>query len=127
MVSSGDAKRARLSDQIQKELAELLRLRAKDPRIGLVTITAVDLSPDRRHARVFFSTLEPAENIPDIARALNHASGFLRTGLARQLRRRSVPDLHFVHDISITRGMELSTLIDSAMATTKAGRSDPGE
>jgi ribosome-binding factor A len=107
---------ARIADQIQRDLSELIRQEIKDPRIGLVTITGVDVSRDLSHAKVYVSSLSDTDSTEQSVRALQHASGFLRTQLGRNLQLRSIPQLHFVHDISIERGMRLSHLIDEAVA-----------
>ncbi len=105
----------RVGDQIQRELAELLRLEVKDPRVGLVTLTEVEVSVDYRHAKVFFTRLGSEESLGETERALQHAAGFLRTQLSHRLRLRTVPQLHFVYDASVERGVRLTRLIDEAV------------
>jgi ribosome-binding factor A len=104
----------RVADQIQRDLAELIR-ELKDPRVGMVTINAVDVSPDYAHAKVFFSVLvgEPAE----CEQALNAAAGFLRNGLFKRLQIHTVPTLHFQFDRTTERAADLSALIAKANAT----------
>ena len=106
----------RVGDQIQRELAELLRLQVKDPRIGMVTVTAVEVSPDLSHAKVFFTHLAGKEHASEAVEALQRTGGFLRTELSRRLKLYSVPQLHFVYDDSIESGLRLSKLIDDAVA-----------
>lgn len=106
----------RIADQIQRELNDILRYELKDPRVGDITLTGVEVSADYGHAKVFFTSLAPAEQHEDIARALAKAAGFLRSELARRMNTRTVPQLHFVYDVSVEHGMELSRLIDSAVA-----------
>jgi len=105
----------RVADQIQRELADLLRLHLKDPRVGMVTITAVDVSPDLTHAKVLFTHLAGAENAQAAVVGLQHAAGYLRTELAHRLKLYSVPRLEFVYDDSIEAGIRLSKLIDEAV------------
>ena len=105
----------RVADQIQRELADLLRLHLKDPRVGMVTITAVDVSPDLTHAKVLFTHLAGAENSQATVVGLQHAAGYLRTELAHRLKLYSVPRLEFVYDDSIEAGIRLSKLIDEAV------------
>ena len=106
----------RVGDQIQRELAEVLRLHVKDPRIGMVTITAVEVSPDLSHAKIFFSHLAGAEQKGAAVDALQHTAGYLRTELAHRLKLYTVPQLHFVYDDSIETGLRISKLIDDAIA-----------
>ncbi len=105
----------RIAEQLQRELAELIRLRVHDPRVGMVTITDVDVSPDNKHAKVFFTAIASREELADISAGLQHAAGFLRSELARSLKLRVIPDLHFAHDPSVERGAHLSKLIDDAL------------
>jgi ribosome-binding factor A len=112
-----NAQRAhRVGDQIQRELADLLRLHVKDPRIGMVTVTAVEVSPDLSHAKVFFTHLAGAEHASEVVKALQHTAGFLRTELSHRLKLYTVPQLHFVYDDSIESGLRMSKLIDDAVA-----------
>lgn len=104
----------RVSEQIQRELAELIRLEIKDPRIGLVTLTGVEVSPDYAHARVYFTSLDDA-HVPNIRAALQRAGAFLRHELGRRIRLHNLPELHFEYDASIARGARLSQLIDEAV------------
>jgi ribosome-binding factor A len=106
---------ARIADQIQRELAELVRLEVRDPRVRLVTLTGVELSRDQSHARVFFTVLGPETEASAAREGLQHAAGFLRTSLAHRLSTRSVPDLQFVYDESVERGARLTKLIDEAV------------
>ena len=109
----------RIGDQMQRELAELIRREVKDPRVGLVTITAVDVSRDLGHAKVFI-TVMGQEDEPDAVKqsvkALNSAASFLRLHLGRSMQLRSVPQLHFHYDESVSRGVHLSALIERAVA-----------
>jgi ribosome-binding factor A len=112
----GTARLARIADQIQRELAELIRLELRDPRVKLVTLTGVDLSRDQSHAKVFFTTLGSPEEVAACGEGLNRAAGFLRAGLAHRLSTRTVPDIAFAYDDSVERGIRLSRLIDEANA-----------
>ena len=103
----------RVADQIQRDVAELIR-ELKDPRIGMVTINSVEVSPDYAHAQVYFSVLvgTPEES----AQALNEAAGFLRNGLFKRLSIHTVPTLHFHFDRTTERAADLSALITRANA-----------
>lgn len=117
MKPRNTARASRLADQIQRELAEAIRLEFRDPRVGMVTLTGVELSPDNKHAKVFFTTMAGTEDHSSAEHILAHAGGFLRSHLAHQLNTRTVPQLHFKYDESVERGMRLSKLIDDAVAS----------
>lgn len=106
----------RVAEQIQHELAELLRTEVKDPRVGMATITHVDVSSDMAHAKVHFTNLAGREHARDAETALARTAGFLRSQLSRRLDLYTVPQLHFLYDDSIESGMHLSKLIDDAVA-----------
>ncbi len=105
----------RLADQIQRDLSGIIRLELKDPRIGLLTITGVELSPDMTHAKVFVTVLGDEDKTEETLATLRRASGFLRSELAHGLGTRVTPELHFVFDESVVRGARLSRLIDDAV------------
>jgi ribosome-binding factor A len=104
----------RVADQIQRDLAELIR-DLKDPRIGMVTIANVEVTPDYAHAKVFFSLLtgDPEE----ATQGLNAAAGFLRNGLFKRLHIHTVPTLHFVFDRTTERASDMNALIAKAVAS----------
>lgn len=116
-MAKNSSRVARIGDQIQKDLAELIRTQVKDPRVGMITLTGVEVTSDYRHAKVFFTALGEAEAAERARIGLERASGFLRSQLAGGLQLRVVPELHFVHDESVVRGIELSRLIDDAIAS----------
>ena len=107
------ARTDRIAEQIQRELAELLRLEVRDPRVRLVTLTGVEVSRDYSHAKVYYTTLQGEGK--DVQQGLERASGFLRTQVAHAMKLRVMPQLHFVHDASVERGAHLSQLIDQAV------------
>lgn len=106
---------SRVAEQIQRELAELIQLELKDPRVGLITLTGVDLTADYAHAKVFYTTLADDAARQGIEAGLRRASGFLRRELGRRIRIHTLPELHFVYDASVERGDRLSRLIDEAV------------
>ncbi len=116
------ARTDRVAEQIQRELAELIRLEVKDPRVRRVTLTGVEVTPDYAHAKVFYTTLE-GEN-KAVQKGLEHAAGFLRSQLAHAIKLRVIPQLHFVYDASVERGAKLSQLIDEAIASDRASHRD---
>ena len=107
----------RVGEQIQRELAQMLRDEVKDPRVGRITITAVEVSPDLSHAKVFVTDLAGSEHAAEAVRALGRTAGFLRSELAHRIRMYSVPQLHFAYDDSIESGIRLAKLIDEAVAS----------
>src|SRR5690242_20739359 len=109
------ARSDRIADQIQRSLAELVRTEVRDPRVGLVTLTGVELSRDQSHAKVFYTVLGAASAAGDAQAGLDRAAGFLRSQLAHRLTIRKVPELHFAFDESVERGVRLSKLIDEAV------------
>jgi len=109
----GFSRKDRINEQIRRELAALIDGELKDPRIGMISLTAVDISADYAHAKIYFSTL--AVEDAQILAGLNAAAGFLRRELGRRVRLHTTPELHFVHDVSLERGAELSRLIDEAV------------
>ena len=109
----------RVGDQIQRELADLLRNEVKDPRVGPVTITGVDVSADLSHATVRFTHLAGQETGNEAAKALSRTAGFLRSELSRRLNLYSVPQLTFAYDDSIESGMRMSQLIDEAVSADR--------
>ncbi|TDF63730.1 30S ribosome-binding factor RbfA [Cupriavidus sp. L7L] len=105
----------RISDQIQKDLAEMIQHELRDPRLGLVTLQSVTLTPDYAHAKVHFTVLgaEPAT----AEAILNEKAGFLHSLLYKRLHIHTVPTLRFLHDTSVEHAIEMSKLINEANAT----------
>jgi len=104
----------KVADLIQRELSELIRLEVRDPRVGMVTITSVDVSPDLSHAKVFITLLQ-TEKLKETLQGLQRAAGFLRSQLAHRMKMYTTPELRFVYDESVERGDHLSRLIDSVV------------
>src|SRR5690606_22514670 len=112
----------RVADALQRELAQLIRTEMGDPRLGIVNITAVEVSRDMSHAKVYVSFVV-AKSEADAAVAveiLNGAAGFLRAQVGKAIRMRSIPQLHFFYDGSGERGQKLSALIDLALSQDRA-------
>lgn len=111
----------RVGDFLKQELARLIQLEVRDPRVGMVSVTGVEVSRDMAHAKVFVTVLgkdTEADAAESIA-ALNHAAGFLRSQVARISNARTTPKLRFVFDASIGRGARMSSLIDAAVAADR--------
>lgn len=104
-----------IADQIQRDLTELIARELKDPRVGMVTINAVEVTPDYAHAKVFFSILvgDPQETED----ALNQAHGFLRNHLFKRLHIHTVPTLHFHFDRTTERAADMNALIAKAVSS----------
>ena len=115
----------RVAEQIRIELADILWREIKDPRVTGVTITAVDVSPDLEHAKIWFTQLKGDHK--EIGKALQHAVGFIRRELAHRMRLRMVPGLTFHYDESVERGARLSHLIDEAVEEDKRHQQDSVE
>lgn len=111
------ARTDRIAQQMQREIAELVRLRINDPRVRLVTITGVEVAGDYSHAKIFFTRLDGKHE--EAQQGLESASGFIRSQLAHSIKLRIMPQLHFVFDASVERGSHLSQLIDQAIASDK--------
>lgn len=105
----------RVVEQIRRELAELIRLEVKDPRVGFITLTDVEITPDYAHAKVFFSLL--TGNPEETAEGLNAAAGFLRNALFKRLHIHTVPTLHFVFDRTTERAADMNALIAKAVSS----------
>jgi len=102
---------AQIGDLIKEELGRLLEREVKDPHVGFVTLTDVEVSPDLRLARVYFSVLGDEQAVQESQAALTRARGFLRRELGQRLDLRYVPELHFYLDPSIERGQRIADLL----------------
>lgn len=109
---------ARVNEQIRRELTSLLQFDVRDPRIGVVTVTAVETSPDLYHAKVFYSVMGSEEDRDSAAEGLRAASGFLRTEIGRRMHIRRAPELHFTYDNTLHHAMHIERLLQEALATT---------
>jgi ribosome-binding factor A len=107
------ARGIRVAEQIQKDLAELIPRELRDPRLGFVTITDVELTPDYAYATVYFSVLTGSAETSE--EALNDSAGYLRNLIFKKLHIHTVPTLRFKHDQSVERGAEMSLIIDRAL------------
>ena len=114
-ASKSFSRKDRVAEQIRRELAELIRSELKDPRVGMISITGVEVSADYAHAKVFFSVLVGDAEATQVA--LNQAAGFLRNGLFKRLHIHTVPTLHFVFDRTQERASDMNALIARAVAS----------
>ena len=122
-MPKGYTRTDRIAEQIQREVAQMLRLEVKDPRVRMITLTGVEVTKDYSHAKVFYTSLDGVSDT--VQQGLEHASGYLRSQLAHSMKLRITPQLHFVYDPSIERGAHLSQLIDQAVASDKSLHSPP--
>ncbi len=105
----------KVADQIQRDLTELIARELKDPRVGMVTIQAVEVTPDYAHAKVFFSLLVGDSKACE--EGLNQAAGFLRAGLFKRLHIHTVHTLHFIFDRTTERAADMNALIARAVSS----------
>ena len=102
----------RVNEALREVLSARIAGGLKDPRVGFVTVTAVDTSPDLRHARVYVSVLGDEDERAETMEGLESSRGFLQAGIARELRIKHTPTLQFEHDEGLERGMRISRLLD---------------
>ena len=102
----------RVNEAVREVLSARIAEGLKDPRIGFVTVTAVDTSPDLRQARVFVSVLGDPEQREQTLAGLASSHGYLQTRIAAELRLKRTPTLQFVYDESVDRGMRISELLE---------------
>lgn len=120
-INKSFSRKDRVSEQIRRELAELIRSELKDPRVGMISLTDVEVTADYAHAKVYFSTLAGSANLDEVMTGLQKASGFLRRELGKRISIHMTPQLHFVFDQSLERGADLSALIQKAVAISDSG------
>jgi ribosome-binding factor A len=117
----------RVSDALREVIAELLAREIKDPRVGMVTLTHVEVSPDLKHARVYFSCLGDAAAHERSLAGLRSAAGYIKAHAARRLKLRFTPEITFVFDPSLERAERLSSLLrhdDTSAAPARAAAPD---
>ena len=102
----------RVNEALREVLSARIAGGLKDPRVGFVTVTAVDTSPDLRHARVYVSVLGDEDERAATMEGLESSRGFLQAGIARELRIKHTPALVFERDEALERGMRISQLLD---------------
>lgn len=121
-----DFKRSeRVAGTMRRELARLIQLELKDPEVGFVGLSDVEVTRDLAHARVFVTVFDPDKAAKSIE-ALNKAAGFLRRRLGQEMRIRTVPELHFEHDASVETGQRIDDLIEAALAADQRHSGDHG-
>jgi ribosome-binding factor A len=119
---------ARVNEQLKRELTMLLQLEVRDPRIGIVTVTDVETSPDLYHAKVFYSVMGGEEERASAAEGLRAAAGFLRTEIGKRMHIRRAPELHFTYDDTLRHAMHIERLLQEVRASSPpAGAADVDE
>lgn len=113
----------RVAGQIRRDLARLIQQEIKDPAVGFVSLSDVEVTRDLAHAKVYITVFDP-EKAVDSLQALRRAATFLRRRLGQELRLRHVPELHFLHDDSVEQGSHIDQLIERALSADK-GSEEP--
>jgi len=108
----------RVAGQLRRDLAKLIQQEIKDPEVGFVSLSDVEVTRDLSHAKVFITVFDPEKAAASL-KALKRAAAFLRTRLAHELRLRHVPELHFIHDDSVEQGSHIDQLIAKALHSDK--------
>lgn len=116
-MPSDNARLRRVGELLKRELAGVIHDEIKDPRLGMVTVAAVRVSRDLGYAKVYVTVLGEESAKKESVQVLNHAARFLRKSLGQNTKMRSVPELHFVYDESLEKGMHLTNLIEQAVAS----------
>lgn len=110
----------RVASQLLRELADLIRAEVKDPRVGFVTLTDLEITPDYAHAKVYFTLMDGREHLGETLEGLRRAAPYLKRELRRRVRIHTTPDLHFHFDPSIEEGNRMDRLIDQAISEDHA-------
>jgi len=108
----------RVAGSLRRELAKLIQMELKDPEVGFIGLSDVEVSRDLAHAKVFVTVFE-SDKADSSLKALKRAAGFLRSRLSREMRIRSVPELHFHHDASVETGQRMDSLIEEAVTSDR--------
>lgn len=126
-ANKGFSRRDRIAEQIRRELSEVIRSELKDPRVGMISLTDVEISADYAHAKVFFSSMLGKQGLELVQAGLQQASGFLRSELGKRISIHMTPQLHFIFDDSLERGAQLSKLISEAAAISDQSDQQPDQ
>ncbi len=110
----------RVAGQLRRDLAKLIQQEIKDPQVGFVSVSDVEVTRDLAHAKVFVTVYQP-DKAKESLQALRRAAAFLRTRLGQELRLRHVPELHFIHDDSVEQGSRIDDLISKALKADTDG------
>ena len=108
----------RVAGSLRRELAKLIQMELKDPEVGFIGLSDVEVTRDLAHAKVFVTVFE-TDKAASSLEALKRAAGFLRSRLSQEMRIRSVPELHFHHDASVETGQRMDSLIEAAVTSDR--------
>jgi ribosome-binding factor A len=117
----------RVNDLLRRVLAEVIEERLRDPRLGFVTLTGVETSPDLRQARVYVSVLGSPEAVRTSVKILNNARHFLRNELRREVELRTLPELRFVFDTSLEHADRIDRLLREVSGSSSGGGAATGD
>jgi ribosome-binding factor A len=116
----------RVGDLLRREISDIMRRRMKDPRLGFLTVTLVEVSPDLRYAKVYVSSPGPREELIDRVRILSGASGFIRSELFKRVTLKFIPELSFREDRSIEHSVRISKVLRELKEDEKGGNIESG-
>jgi ribosome-binding factor A len=118
---------SRLAETLKEEVSRLILVELKDPRIGFVTVTSVDVAGDLSHAKVYVSVLGSDDQVKASLDALNRAEGFVRSEIGKRIRLRHTPSIVFVHDPSIQHGAHIAKLLRDVQFSDGSGKDETNE
>ena len=115
----------RVAQQVQREIAMILQREIKDPRVGMVTVSDVELTKDLQHAKIFVTFfLNQDENVETGVKILNDASGYIRSLLGKAMKLRVVPEIRFFYDQTLVEGMRISNLVSNTIRDDERRRNE---
>jgi ribosome-binding factor A len=117
-------RQARLNEQLKRELTAMIQFELRDPRIGMITITDVEVTPDLYHAKVFFTVHGDDSDREKADEGLRAAAGFLRTELGKRMHIRRAPELHFRFDVTLAHAMHIERLLQEVRASSPPADAD---
>ncbi|MGI6120188.1 MAG: 30S ribosome-binding factor RbfA [Desulfosporosinus sp.] len=117
----------RLAEMLKKEISQLIRVELKDPRLGFVTVTSVEVAGDLAHAKVYVSVLGTEDEGKATLDVLKKAVGFVRSEIGKRIRLRHVPAIVFVYDPSIERGAHIAKLLKDVRVSDQSGKDETHE
>ena len=101
----------RVADTIRREVSNILFREVKDPRLSFITITSVDLGRDLRNAKIYYTSLKESEELEEIKKSLDKATGFVQRKLGKRVHLRYLPQLSFIYDASLKYGSHMDSIL----------------